>query len=112
MNTLYVIVECIGHLSIDWYLTYIEIGGSIFRYSDRSFVRLRHGAQASGYQFLTWTEYRSWRQAAGQPVHVTEPRGMAGGFSISFSCLEVLHNGSGSERPTIQGARQPIIRDS
>ena len=44
LDKTYVIVECIGHLSIDWYLTYIEIGGSIFRYSDRSFVRLRHGA--------------------------------------------------------------------
>ena len=43
----YVIFECIGHLSIDWYLIYIEIGGSIFRYSDRSFVRLRHGAPSS-----------------------------------------------------------------
>ena len=44
LDKTYAIVECIGHLSIDWYLTYIEIGGSIFRYSDRSFVRLRHGA--------------------------------------------------------------------
>ena len=35
-------------MSIDWYLTYIEIGGSIFGYSDRSFVRLRHGAAAAG----------------------------------------------------------------
>ena len=47
LDKTYVIVECIGHLSIDWYLTYIEIGGSIFRYSDRSFVRLRHGAASS-----------------------------------------------------------------
>ena len=48
LDKTYVIVECIGHLSIDWYLTYIEIGGSILRYSDRSCVRLRHGGPVRG----------------------------------------------------------------
>ena len=47
LDKTYVIVQCIGHFFIDWYLSYIEIGGSIFRYSDRSFVRLRHGATVS-----------------------------------------------------------------
>ena len=48
----HVTVECIGHLPIDWYLTYIEIGGSIFRYSDRSFVRLRHGASVRFHEII------------------------------------------------------------